>query len=318
MSTGHDQIEKDAFSGQDTTGHEWDGIKELNTPLPRWWLWTFYATVIWAIGYMILYPAWPLINTATQGVLGWSSRGEFAQEMDAAREAQGAIARRIEATSLAGIQADSDLFQFAVAGGRSAFAVNCIQCHGSGAAGDVGYPNLNDDAWLWGGTLDDIYFTLKHGIRFDNDPDTRFSEMPAFGVYDILDNQQISDVADYVLSLSGRDHDAAGAARGLAVFEQECATCHGADGGGDPTQGAPALNDAIWLFGGDKETIMDVVTRSRRGVMPGWEGRLDDATLKKLTIYVHALGGGEKADDPAAPPVDVPPPPVSLLEPQEE
>ncbi|MFN3231159.1 MAG: cytochrome-c oxidase, cbb3-type subunit III [Alphaproteobacteria bacterium] len=287
-------VDRDEVTGTDTTGHEWDGIKELNTPLPRWWLWTFYATVIWAIGYMVLYPAWPLIESATPGVLGWSSRAELTQEVATAYEEQGELRQAIEASSLEEIRSDQDLLQFAVAGGRSAYAVNCVQCHGSGAAGDVGYPNLNDDAWLWGGTLDDIYFTLKHGIRFEQDFDTRFSEMPAFGRDELLDDEQINDVSDYVLSLSGLEHDPAAATRGQAVYQQECVICHGESGGGDRTQGAPALNDAIWLHGGDKETIVDVVTNSRRGVMPAWGHRLDDATIKKLTIYVHALGGGEQ------------------------
>ncbi len=286
--------EHDEFSGTETTGHEWDGIKELNSPLPRWWLWTFYATIIWGIGYMILYPAWPLIESATPGLLGWSSRAELTEEIAAARDEQRELREGIDNNPLAAIRADQDLFQFAVAGGRSAFAVNCIQCHGSGAAGDVGYPNLNDDAWLWGGTLDDIYHSIRHGIRFEDDDQTHYSEMPAFGRDELLDKDQISDVADYVLSLSGLDHDSAAAARGQAVYQQECSICHMEDGSGDRTQGAPALNDAIWLHGGDKDTIVDVVTNSRRGVMPAWGNRLDDATIKKLTIYVHALGGGEQ------------------------
>ncbi len=287
------QIEKDDFSGTETTGHEWDGIKELNTPLPRWWLWTFYATIIWAIGYCIAYPSIPLIEGATKGMLGYSSRAEVAEDISKAKIAQKTYLEKIKTLSLEEIRSDKDLFQFAVAGGRSAYAVNCVQCHGSGATGSKGYPNLNDDDWLWGGKLDDIYKTIAHGIRYEEDEDTRNSEMPAFGRDEVLNAKQIKDVTEYVLSLSGNKNDKAAAERGAAIYAENCEACHGAKGEGDQEQGSPSLKDAIWLFGSDKETIITTITNSRKGVMPAWAHRLDEATMKQLAIYVHALGGGK-------------------------
>jgi cytochrome c oxidase cbb3-type subunit III len=285
--------EIDEVSGTETTGHEWDGIKELNKPLPRWWLWTFYATIVWAIGYMVFYPAIPLVTGATKGVLGYSSRADVAREIADAKTGMAGLLDKVDSMSLEDIRKDPDLFQFAVAGGRSAFAVNCVQCHGSGASGGKGYPNLNDDEWLWGGSLEAIHTTLVHGIRFEGDDDTRVSDMPAFGRDGVLDTAQINDVAEHVLALSGQEHDQAAAERGTAIFEDNCAACHGAQGEGIADVGAPALDNAIWLYGGDKASIVETVTNARRGVMPAWGGRLDDATLKQLAVYVHSLGGGQ-------------------------
>lgn len=285
----------DEISGVETTGHEWDGIKELNNPLPRWWIWTFYATIVWALGYTVLYPAWPLLNGATKGILGYSSRANLAQSVDAAHRAQDQYSQQIRTQSLDRIHDDPALFEFAVAGGRSAYVVNCVQCHGSGAAGAKGYPNLNDDDWLWGGTLEDIRQTLRHGVRYEADPQTRNSQMPAFGRDGILDKTQISDTAEYVLSLSGLKHDAGAAVRGAKVFVEQCTVCHGATGGGDRAQGAPSLRDAIWLYGSDRATIVETISNARRGVMPAWGGKLDDATIKQLTVYIHSLGGGESS-----------------------
>lgn len=290
-----EKIETDELTGTETTGHEWDGIKELNTPLPKWWVWTFYATIIWAIGYCILYPAWPLVNRATSGVLGYSSRAAVVEAIDQAKAAQGQYLDRIRALGLEEIRSDEELQRFAAAGGRSAFAVNCSPCHGSGAAGSPGgYPNLNDDAWLWGGTLEDIYTTIAHGVRFEADPDTRVSQMPAFGKDGVLDSAQVEDVANHVLALAGREHDAAAAERGKILYEENCAVCHGETGQGQSSLGAPRLNDAIWLYGsGDKETIAAQINDPKHGVMPGWSGRLDEVTIKQLAVYVHSLGGGE-------------------------
>ena len=285
--------EIDDVSGTETTGHEWDGIKELNTPLPRWWLWTFYATIVWAVGYMVLYPAIPLVTGSTKGVLGYSSRADVAREIAEAKTGMAGLLDKVGSMALEDIRKDPDLFQFAVAGGRSAFSVNCVQCHGSGAAGGKGYPNLNDDEWLWGGSLDAIHTTLVHGIRFEGDDDTRVSDMPAFGRDGVLDTAQIDDVAEHVLALSGQEHDQAAAERGTAIFEENCAACHGAQGEGIADVGAPALSNAISLYGGDKASIVETVTNARRGVMPAWGRRLDDATLKQLAVYVHSLGGGQ-------------------------
>jgi len=286
-------IEKDEHSGIYTTGHEWDGIKELNNPLPRWWVWTFYATVIWAFGYVIAYPAIPLISSATSGLLGYSSRASLADQVTSARDAQSVFLEQIAANDVDAIIANEELARFARAGGESLFKVNCSQCHGSGAAGSEGYPNLNDDDWIWGGRLADIEKTLLHGIRSTH-ASTRISDMPKFGVDKLLKDSEISDVAEYVLSLSRRSTDAAAVPRGEKVFAQQCASCHGKDGKGMQQQGGPNLTDGIWLYGGRRADIVESIRTGRGGVMPHWEGRLDPVTIKMLTVYVHSLGGGVK------------------------
>lgn len=287
------QIEKDDVTGVDTTGHEWDGIKELNNPMPRWWLWTFYATIVWAIGYCIAFPAWPLIENATPGVLGYSSRAEVAKDISFARAQQADLIAAVETNSLAEIRQDPGTFSFAVSGGRAAYLVNCSQCHGSGATGSAGYPNLNDDDWLWGGSPDAIYQTLRNGIRYERNDDTRYSLMPAFGQDGLLDKQQISDVTQYVLKLAGQKHDAGQSSAGANLYEENCAACHGDTGQGDPTQGAPNISDPIWLYGGSAPEIEQQIHAPKHGVMPAWDFRLRDSTLKQLAIYVHSLGGGE-------------------------
>ena len=286
--------ERDEVTGTDMTGHDWDGIKELDTPLPRWWLWTFYATVVWALAYTIAYPAWPMLTGATPGVLGYSSRRDIAAEMTAAKAAQGELLGKIAALPLDDIRKDPALLQFATAAGRAAFRINCIQCHGTGAAGGKGYPNLNDDDWIWGGTLDQIHTTLQHGVRFLADADTRQPpQMPAFGTDGVLKPGQINDVADYVLKLSGNEHDAAAAERAVQIYADNCAACHGKDGEGNREFGSPRLADAIWLYGSGKAAIAAQIARPRQGVMPAWNTRLDETTIKQLAVYVHSLGGGD-------------------------
>jgi cytochrome c oxidase cbb3-type subunit III len=286
------EIERDDISGTSTTGHEWDGIKELNTPLPRWWLWTFYGTILWALVYSIAYPAWPLINSATSGVLGYSSRKDVVKEIADAAAAQSEWRDRIKANDLGQISQDPKLFEFARAGGAAAFKVNCVQCHGSGAAGGKGYPNLNDDDWLWGGTFEEIHKTLKSGVRYASDAETRISQMPAFGD-GVLSPDEINSTAEFVLALSGQAHDAEAAAKGRPLYAANCVACHGERGQGLRELGGARLNDAIWLYGGDKASIVAQITRPRQGVMPAWGHRLDDVTLKELAIYVYSLGGGE-------------------------
>lgn len=280
----------DEISGTETTGHEWDGIKELNTPLPRWWLWTFYACIIWAAGYVIAYPAWPTIS----GVLGYTSRGELAGELEVAKAGQAQFLERIDTMEVADIISDDELARFARAGGSSAFKVYCSQCHGSGAAGADGYPNLNDDEWIWGGTPDAIYATIAHGVRYDADDDTRFNEMPNFGADEILEAEQIDAVAHYVASISGGEADSALISEGQTLFEENCASCHGEGGIGEPELGGPALNNAIWLYG--ESTVAAItaqINAPKHGVMPAWQAKLGDVTVKQLAVYVHSLGGGE-------------------------
>ncbi len=287
------QREKDDVSGTEMTGHEWDGIKELDTPMPRWWLWSYWATVVFSLGYVIAYPAWPLVHGATPGLLGYSSRSDLVQELADAKTAQKGQLEQISALSLDDIRKDPKTLEFAVAGGKAAFRINCIQCHGSGAAGGKGYPNLNDDDWLWGGTLDQIHTTLQHGIRYTADADTRQSLMPAFGADGILTPEQVSDVADVVLKMSGQQVDAAAADRGALVYKDNCAACHGENGEGNRELGGPRLTDAIAQYVSDKASIVAQINKPRQGVMPAWGSRLDAATIKQLAVYVHGLGGGE-------------------------
>lgn len=283
----------DDVTGVSTTGHEWDGIKELDNPMPRWWLWVFYATIVWAVGYAVAYPAWPLINSATSGLLGYSSRAEMRAQLDAIDAEKSVYLEAIADSSMEEILADDALYTFAVSAGAAAFRVNCVQCHGTGAQGAPGYPNLNDDVWIWGGTADDIHQTIAHGVRYEQDDDTRFSEMPAFG--DMLDTDEIKQVATYVASLSTGpgDADADDLAAGAEVYADNCSVCHGESGEGDRDVGAPALSDAIWLYGSSVDDIARQVRNPRHGVMPAWQARLGDATVKELAAYVHSLGGGE-------------------------
>jgi cytochrome c oxidase cbb3-type subunit III len=286
-----DVREIDELSGVETTGHEWDGIRELNNPMPRWWLWTFYATIIWAVGYMIVYPAWPLITSATPGLLGYSSRGELQRELDRAEEARAEMTEAIRTASLHDILADETLRTFAVAGGTAAYRVNCSQCHGSGAQGAPGYPNLNDDAWIWGGDIDSIYRSIAHGVRDKFDSDTRVSEMPAFA--GMLSPIEVAQTAAYVRSLSGLDSDPERAAAGAALYADNCAACHGASGEGGRDFGAPSLADALWLYGSSEAEIAQQIQAPKHGVMPAWRHRLGEDTVKKLAVFIHSLGGGE-------------------------
>ena len=292
MADQHKDI--DSVTGLPTTGHEWDGLRELNTPLPRWWLWLFYITIVWSVGYWIVYPAWPLLTNATQGVLGYHTRTAVVEDLEALKQQRGPMVEKLAAAPLSSIVADPQLLDFARAQGRVAFADNCAPCHGAGGGGAKGYPNLNDDDWLYGGKLDDILRTIKFGVRA-NDPNSRTGSMPAFGRDGILKSDQISLVADYVRSLSGLPAEpGADLAAGKKIFADNCAVCHGPEGKGNREVGAPNLTDKIWLYGPDKQTIMEGLRIGRGNVMPAWGGRLSEPTIKALTVYVHTFGGGEK------------------------
>jgi cytochrome c oxidase cbb3-type subunit 3 len=295
-----DQNDKKNEAGFGTTGHEWDGIEEWNNPLPRWWLWTFYATIIWGVIYTIAYPAWPLVDRATAGFLGFSTRAQVEEQITEFESRNAALQTQLASADLTTIAADGgDLYNYAVQGGAAVYRNNCSQCHGSGAAGGIGYPNLLDDAWLWGGTIEDIAFTVRHGIRNEQSLDTRWSQMPAFGADELLEDQQITEVVHYVLQMSGQEHDAALAAAGEETFLIECSGCHMEDGTGDMFQGAPNLTDAIWLYGGDEATLYETIYNARFGVMPAWSeeyraaGGLSDAEINAVAAYVHQLGGGQ-------------------------
>lgn len=289
----------DEPTGTETVGHEWDGIEELDTPMPRWWLWTLYLTIVWGVVYVILYPAWPMVDRATAGVLGWSSRGELAKEMSVADQARVTVREALSRIPIERLPEDSALFAQAVAGGRSAFQVHCSQCHGSGAAGSqtLGYPNLNDDDWLWGGDLKAIEYTLVNGIRAPGVEDTRTSVMPPF--QGVFEPAQLEALVDHVLSLrSGRGSNPAGA----QIYAENCALCHGVRGEGSREVGGPRLNDAIWLYGGSRENIRDQILQPTMGRMPHWGDRLDPVTIKMLSAYVWSLGGGESVVEVAANP----------------
>lgn len=293
----------DAPTGTGFVGHEWDGIEELDTPMPRWWLYILYATIVFALGYVVLYPGLPAAGGGTPGVLGWSSHGQLAEELRAEQVRKGPILAAIAQTPIEQLAARPELLRAAEEGGHAAFKVNCVQCHGSGAAGGKGYPNLNDDDWLWGGDLAAIQHTLMHGIRQPGDDATRLSQMPAFGKDGILTAAQIQDLVSHVRVLSQQEPMSAGAARGATLFAANCAVCHGDTAKGNRLVGAPNLTDRIWLYGGDRATLTQTITNARYGIMPAWGNRLDPVTIKMLAAYVHSLGGGEAA--PATAPLAV-------------
>jgi len=273
-----------------TTGHSWDGIEELNNPLPRWWLWTFYLTIIWGIGYVIAYPAWPLVHGATAGLLGYSTRAEVQADIDKVTAANASINNQLAGADLTTLAVNDPVHQFGVSQGAAVFRTFCAQCHGAGAAGAKGYPNLLDDDWLWGGDLQAIEQTVKFGVRAGID-ETRQNDMPAWG--EILEPEQIPQVVQYVMKISGQEFDAAQAALGEPLFNDNCVACHGEKGQGDRELGGPNLTDAIWLYGSDINTLTATITNGRKGVMPNWGARLSEAQVKAVTLYVHQLGGGE-------------------------
>jgi cytochrome c oxidase cbb3-type subunit 3 len=289
-----DNSKVDAATGVSTTGHEWDGIRELNTPLPRWWLWLFYACIVWGIIYVILYPAIPLVSGYTKGLLGYSSRERLQEEMAALQAQRGAAMAQLAAAPIADIEKNPELLTVAQRLGAATFATNCAPCHGTGAQGGVGYPNLKDDQWLWGGSVEQIYQTIQYGIRNGLD-EAHQGPMPAFGKDGIIPKADIPVVAAYVRTLSGnKPEGTADLAKGQKLFAENCAACHGDEGKGNPDVGAPNLTSkGQWLYGNDEKTIIETITNGRGGVMPAWAPRLDPATVKAVAVYIHTLGGGK-------------------------
>lgn len=293
-----------------TTGHAWDGdLQEFNNPLPSWWLWGFYATVVFALVYWVLYPAWPVGNTFTKGTMNdityktadgkevtthWNTRSLLMKEMQDAREAQAKYVDEIKTASYADIKASDEKTAFVYSKAKVLFADNCAACHQAGGDGVMGaYPNLLDDAWLWGGSFAQIEQTIANG---------RNGAMPSFKKS--LSEAQINDVSDYILGISGHQVDAAAAQRGKAVFTGAggCFACHGADARGNPAMGSANLTDSIWTIADvpgsedmamKKAAIAQVVREGKTRVMPAWKGRLSDTEIKILTYYVHELGGGK-------------------------
>lgn len=283
----------DEVTGVATTGHEWDGIRELNNPLPRWWLYICYASFVWSVFYWVLMPSWPGISGHLRGVRNHSERANVAMAMASLKASRAENAQRLlSAPSLSAIESDPELLQFAMAAGGAAFGDNCATCHGAGGAGNKGYPNLNDDVWLWGGTLDDIKQTITHGIR-SSDPESRLSIMPSFGAQDILSSSEVNDLVAYVQSLSGQEASEEAVQRAAPIFQAQCRACHGEDGTGNRSLGAPDLTDIETLFGDKSTDLRQTIYYSRNAVMPNWNERLDEATITSLAVYVHTLGGGE-------------------------
>lgn len=290
--------EKDAISGQSTTGHEWDGISELNTPLPKWWVYVFYICVLWAVGYWVVYPSFPVKDGFIKGTFNYSSRVELEKDVAKARSVHETELKGLTAKSVDEIYADSNLRQYAMAGGAVLFKENCAPCHQSNGAGAKGYPTLADDEWLWGGTLADIQTTLLYGIRSDKSSQTRISEMPAFA--GTLSADEIRQVATYVKAMSQGKVEAG---PGQDLYVNNCAACHSSDGAnpvsdGGQAMGAPALGNAVWLYAGPgKDMTVDMISAQiaapKHGVMPAWGGRLKDEEIKMLAVYVHSLGGGK-------------------------
>lgn len=289
----NDKKEIDDVSGVETTGHEWDGLKELNNPLPRWWLWVFYVCIIWSVGYWVVYPAWPTLSGATKGTAGWTRINRLEKEQQEITNRQAAYLSDFKVSSFDKIMNDERLYAFAVAGGSAVFKDNCATCHGTGGAGGRGYPNLNDDDWLWGGRIDDIYSTISYGVRSGHEK-THIGMMPAFGRDGLMSRDDITTVANYVAGISRDGHNLS--SPGYALFQKNCASCHGPDAKGLREFGAPNLSDSIWLYGGTKEIIYNTVYNGRAGVMPYWQTRLNEDTIRQLAVYVYSLGGGEKGD----------------------
>ncbi len=299
-----------------TTGHAWDGdLQEFNNPLPTWWVYVFYVTIAFAIGYWLVYPSWPFgkgflpgipvpgiskityVNSEGETVEShWNTRALLAKKLNEAEEMQKPYFSKVAASDFGQIAKDPELSGFVLSAGKALFTENCAPCHQQGGQGVLGFfPNLTDDDWLYGGSYDKIHQTLVNGRR---------GYMPAFG--EVLSAGEIDALANYVASLSGIPHDGNKAASGRALFTSEaaaCFYCHGENAKGRQDIGAPNLTDKIWLWadvpGADKPEDKLAAIRStiiagvNKGVMPAWGGRLSPEQIKVLTVYVHELGGGK-------------------------
>jgi cytochrome c oxidase cbb3-type subunit 3 len=286
------ELEKrDRVTGRTTTGHEWNGIEELETPIPRVVFLFLGATVLFSLICWVLYPTWPLGSTFTKGLTGFDQRNLVTEQVAKAdAERASAWAGKVETLSYAEIEADSALMQPVKEAGRTLFVDNCAVCHGVSATGGPGFPNLTSKSWLWGGEPEAIEETIKVGINSTND-DTRVSQMMAFGRDGVLAPEQISNVVTYVRSLSGAEGDAAKIDAGKEVFAANCVACHGDNAKGSHDVGAPDLTDHFWIYGGDVNSVYTSVYSGRQGHMPHWGARLSPLQVKLLTVYVHSLDG---------------------------
>ncbi|MEM7524226.1 MAG: cytochrome-c oxidase, cbb3-type subunit III [Pseudomonadota bacterium] len=293
------QSEIDPLTGVETTGHDFDGIKELKNPIQKWWIMVFFGCVAFAIGQVYLAPSWPGADAAYSGALIPTNREALVVDMAEAQRAQQDRLDEIAALEVSDILETEELLSYAAQGGEAAFNVNCAGCHGVGAGGQLGYfPNLADDDWLWGGAPDQIHETILYGVRSEHD-DARYSEMPRYGVDELLTQAEIESVARYVMTLSDQAKTASlSGTPGAEIYAEQCSACHGDIGEGIVDLGAPALNDFVWLYAGDGqgnpvyEKLVAQIYNPRLGVMPSWTGRISDETIKMLAVYVHGLGGG--------------------------
>lgn len=287
MSVG----ERDPHTGIHTTGHEWSGITELNTPIPRIVIFFYSMAIVIAVAMWVLLPAWPLITTFTKGLLGITQRATLETQLAEAAEQRAPWNERFAGAELEAIAADPDLLVIALRSGETLFGDNCVVCHGQDGKGGPGYPNLADDAWLWGGALDQIHETLRVGINTTHD-ETRIAQMLAFGRDEILERADIALLGTYLRSLSGLEEiDPARLEDAAALYAENCASCHGDQAKGDVELGAPNLTDAFWIYGGDRAAIYQTIYAGRTGQMPHWGDRLSPVQLKILALYVHSLGG---------------------------
>ena len=274
-----------------------DGIRELDSNPPRVWTVIYLTTFLAGLWIIAAYPSIPWLSHGGEqgqvGLLGWSSRAALTADTERAAAQEPGIQRRFERASYAEAEADPQLRGFAVAAGAAAYGTNCAGCHGRDGKGNLGFPNLTDRDWLWGGTAEAIEHSLLVGIRWPGHEATRASQMPAFGQAGVLERPQILDLVQHVWSLSGTPHNAAAAARAAPLFAENCSACHGERGEGNQEMGAPNLADRIWLYGGSQEAILTSIHSSRAGVMPVFGNRLDADTIRKLVILVRSLGGGE-------------------------
>jgi len=282
---------RDPHTGHQTTGHEWNGIIELNTPVPRVIYFFLAITVIFAVGYWILMPTWPIGTTYTKGLLGDDVRADVTESVKQAALQRAPWTSQIESKSFAAIAKDPALMNVVRETGRTLFGDNCAACHGREAKGNKGYPNLTTQSWLWGGSPEAIAETIRVGINSTH-PDTRSSQMPAFGRDGMLQRPDIDKVVAFIRSLSHPNDKtiaADQATAGKEVFAANCASCHGEDAKGNQEMGAPDLTDAFWIYGGDVQSITNTVWGGRNGHMPTWEGRLTDLDRKILALYIADL-----------------------------
>ena len=278
-------VEHDSVSGRNTTGHEWDGIRELDTPVPRPVFWFFALSLLFSAACWVLLPAFPYVTDYTRGLSGHSSREAVLSQVAEADMLRREAHSELLAASPEDLEA-ADGSRFDVRGAAALFNENCAMCHGRDLAGQEGFPDLTDSDWLWPNDVAGILVTLRYGINADH-ADTRFAEMPAYGRDGLLPWSDIQSVTEYVLQISGQFHDTEAALAGSAIFSEQCVSCHGEAGAGGLANGSPALSDDSWIYGRDRDSILDVLWHGRMGVMPAWDGRLDEVDLRKLALYVR-------------------------------